>query len=100
MLHTCNIVHLIIQILSDYMYLATDSYQFDELEPSNDRVDSQNCVAVPNGKVCYNGNTAGSVATYTCDHESEMKHTRTCGSDGRWNGKIPACGNNNYIIIW
>ena len=72
--------------------------QFDELGPSSDRVDSQNCVAVPNGKVSYNGITAGSMATYTCDRndsESEMEYTRTCGSDGRWNGKIPACGNNN-----
>ena len=69
-------------------------------------MDSQNCVAVPNGNVCYNGTTAGSVANYTCDNrtcdngtcDNGNGTTRTCRSDGRWDGEIPACGNNNYII--
>ena len=51
------------------------------------------CLAVSNGMVCYNGTTAGSVATYTCDNGYTLMGTaeRTCRSDGRWEGSIPSC---------
>ena len=52
---------------------------------------SQGCLTVPNGKVCYNGTTAGSIAEYTCDGDSDVNVTRKCGSDGRWEGAIPVC---------
>jgi hypothetical protein len=55
-------------------------------------MDSQGRLTVPNGKVHYNGTTAGSVATYTCDNEIKPD-PRTCGIDGSWRGNIPACGN-------
>ena len=62
-------------------------------------MDSQDCLSVPNGKVCYTGTTAGSVANYTCDNGNT---TQTCRSDGRWDGEIPACasGSGKTELNW
>ena len=68
--------------------------QPDELGVSGDpRMSSQGTYhTVPNGRVCYNGTTADSTAKYTCDSSgNETVATRTCGSDGRWEGDTPAC---------
>ena len=51
------------------------------------------CLAVSNGMVCYDGTTAGSVATYSCDDGYMLRGSaeRVCGSDGHWEERIPSC---------
>ncbi|XP_063401402.1 sushi, von Willebrand factor type A, EGF and pentraxin domain-containing protein 1-like [Mytilus trossulus] len=46
-----------------------------------------------NGKVETNGQTFGSIATYSCypGYAFEGNNTRICQSDGLWSGKIPEC---------
>ena len=55
-------------------------------------MDSQNCLSVPNGKVCYTGTTNGSVAYYTCDNGNTI---RTCKNNGHWDGGTPACAHGS-----
>ena len=59
------------------------------------------CLAVSNGMVCYDGTTAGSVATYTCDNGYMLMGSaeRVCGSDGHWDESIPSCEIIGRIVI-
>ena len=51
------------------------------------------------GQVSVSGTTTGGVATYSCNQGYGLTglSTRTCGTDGVWNGTAPTCGKNNYM---
>ena len=48
---------------------------------------------VPNGYVCYDGLTFGSVATFQCDEEYQLMGNSQlwCQLDGEWDGDTPTC---------
>ena len=74
--------------------------QTGELGASGGEVSPQ-CLGFSNGMVCYDGITAGSVATYTCQNEYMLVGTaeRMCRTDGCWEGSIPSCEANGMIMI-
>ena len=52
-----------------------------------------NSSSIPDGVVCYNGTTAGSMAVYICNDGYILmgKVARVCQNGGNWNGSIPIC---------
>ena len=65
---------------------------------------SINSVLVPNGLVCFDGLTSGSVATFLCNDGYTLignKH-QTCQNNGSWIGDTPQCKHDrklNYKIL-
>ena len=51
------------------------------------------CGSVSGGRVCYSGDSVGSVAVYFCDDGYTLQgdSTRECLSTGLWNGSTPLC---------
>ena len=60
------------------------------------------CGSVSGGRVCYSGDSVGSVAVYFCDDGYTLQgdSTRECLSTGLWNGSTPLCDGrpNSYLI--
>ena len=56
-------------------------------------VDCDNPGIPENGQAQYSTTTYNSVVTYTCDvgYTLEGSNSRTCQSDGQWNGSVPQC---------
>ena len=53
-----------------------------------------NSLSIPDGVVCYNGTTIGSVAVHICNDGFILmggEATRVCQSDANWNGSTPHC---------
>ena len=64
------------------------------LDPQCNSASDEGSVSVPNGVVCYTGTSAGSTAIYQCDGSHTVfsaEDTRTCQSDGNWNGAVQTC---------
>ena len=82
------------------MHVA-DFCQPDELGTIDNQAASSWCninssigsVSIPNGFACYDGTSAGSVATYQCDEGYTLTENtkRTCEDDGHWDGQLPSC---------
>ena len=55
--------------------------------------DSMGSVSIPNGVGCYNGQTKGAQTYYQCDKWYGLSggSSRTCMSDGNWDGEVPEC---------
>ena len=94
--HTIHIVTIILVhitcILASCVYYNYTDCSLSDLSPSLVEV-NRVCGSVSSGRVCYSGDSVGSVAVYFCDngYKLEGDSTRECLSSGHWNGTTPHC---------